>query len=150
MNEVDLAIERDEREASSSRFANIPHGRPSHEIERIPTASSVSTSSSEPTVARRHTAISSVSTQRDLERHPTVLSRIQTAKSQHAGTIGKNLTGKSRDSRRPLPEMGLGKPFPPLLPERDEYVVEFSGPDDPLHAQNWTMKKSQYAGCSLS
>jgi len=82
-----------------------------------------------------------MSTQRDLERHPTVLERIQTSKSQHAGTVGRSVTGKSRESRRPLPEMGLGKPYPPLLPERDEYVVEFDGPDDPLHAQNWPMKK---------
>lgn len=37
--------------------------------------------------------------------------------------------------------MGLGKPYPPPLPEREEYVVEFNGPDDSLHAQNWPMKK---------
>jgi DHA1 family multidrug resistance protein-like MFS transporter len=37
--------------------------------------------------------------------------------------------------------MGLGKPYPPLLPAQEEYVVEFTGPDDPLHAQNWPMKK---------
>lgn len=40
-----------------------------------------------------------------------------------------------------MPEMGLGKPFPPPLPAREEYVVEFSGPDDPMHAQNWPMRK---------
>lgn len=37
--------------------------------------------------------------------------------------------------------MGLGKPYPPPLPDQEEYVVEFEGPDDPLHAQNWPMKK---------
>jgi DHA1 family multidrug resistance protein-like MFS transporter len=85
---------------------------------------------------------SRAATQRDLERHPTMLSRIQTAKSQHAGTIGRSLTGKTtRESRKPLPEMGLGKPYPPLLPAQEEYVVEFDGPDDPRHAQNWPMKK---------
>lgn len=40
-----------------------------------------------------------------------------------------------------MPEMGLGKPYPPLLPAQEEYVVEFEGPDDPLHAQNWPMRK---------
>jgi DHA1 family multidrug resistance protein-like MFS transporter len=40
-----------------------------------------------------------------------------------------------------MPNFGAGKPFPPQLPEREEYVVEFDGPDDPLHAQNWPMKK---------
>jgi DHA1 family multidrug resistance protein-like MFS transporter len=142
MNEADQEIERAERDASPERFANTPPGRPSHEIERLPTASSSSTdSSAESSITRRETAMSRISTQRDLERHPTVLSRIQTAKSQHNGTVGKSLTGKSRESRKPLPEMGLGKPYPPLLPAQEEYVVEFDGPDDPLHAQNWPMKK---------
>ncbi|PMD65997.1 MFS multidrug transporter-like protein [Hyaloscypha bicolor E] len=138
MNEADREMERNERDASPERFSAV---RPSHEIERIATASSTSTESSEGSVARRDSAMRRMSTQRDLERHPTVISRIHTAKSQHAGTIGRSLTGKSRESRRPLPEMGLGKPYPPLLPAQEEYVVEFSGPDDPLHAQNWPMKK---------
>ncbi|CZT41529.1 probable fluconazole resistance protein [Rhynchosporium secalis] len=141
MNEADRAMERNERDASPERFTNTPIGRPSHEIERIPTASSCSTSSSEGSVMRRDRQMSRASTQRDLERHPTVLSRIQTARSQHTGTVGRSLTGKSRESKKPLPEMGLGKPYPPLLPAREEYVVEFDGPDDPLHAQNWPMKK---------
>lgn len=141
MNEADLAMERNERDASPERFAHSPHGRPSHEIERIPTASSSSTDSSAGSAQRRERTMSRVSTQHDLERNPTVLSRIQTARSQHTGTVGRSLTGKSRESRRPLPEMGLGKPYPPPLPEREEYVVEFTGPDDPLHAQNWPMKK---------
>ncbi len=141
MNEADLAMVRNESNASPERFVNTPVGRPSHEIERIATASSISTSSSEGSVMRRERGLSRVSTQRDLERHPTVLSRIQTARSQHTGTVGRSLTGKSRESRKPLPEMGLGKPYPPPLPDQEEYVVEFDGPDDPLHAQNWPMRK---------
>ena len=47
----------------------------------------------------------------------------------------------TRQSKKPMPNFGAGKPFPPLLPEQEEYVVEFDGPDDPLHAQNWPMKK---------
>ncbi len=133
MNEADREMVRNERDASPERF--------SHEIERIPTASSSSTESSEGSAARRENLMRRMSTQRDLERHPTIISRIQTAKSQHAGTIGRSTTGKSRESRRPLPEMGLGKPYPPPLPAREEYVVEFNGPDDPLHAQNWPMRK---------
>jgi DHA1 family multidrug resistance protein-like MFS transporter len=78
---------------------------------------------------------------RDLERNPTVLERKQTSKSQHAGTVGGTTRTKTRDSRRPMPEMGLGKPFPQPLPAQEEYVVEFDGPDDPLHAMNWPMRK---------
>jgi DHA1 family multidrug resistance protein-like MFS transporter len=126
-------MERNEREASP--------GRPSHEIERTATALTTSSSSSEESAAVRERSMRRIDTQRDLERNPTVLSRIQTAKSQHTGTVGRSLTGKSRDSRRPLPEMGLGKPYPPPLPAQEEYVVEFDGPDDPLHAQNWPIKK---------
>jgi len=48
---------------------------------------------------------------------------------------------KSRESRKPLPPFGAGKPYPPTLPDQEDYVVEFDGPDDPLHAQNWPIGK---------
>ncbi|RDW62697.1 putative fluconazole resistance protein [Coleophoma crateriformis] len=148
MNIADLEIERSERDASPQRFANTPHGRPSHEIERIPTASSASSSaSSGSSVRRREIGMSRVSTQRDLERHPTELSRIETGRLTHTGTVGRSL--KSRESRKPLPNFGAGKPYPPLLPDQEDYVVEFDGPDDPLHAQNWPMKKKLYTGVIL-
>lgn len=138
MNIADRELERAERDASPERFRN---SRPSHEIERIPTASSSSTDSSTTSATRRERRMSRVSTQNDLERNPTVLSRIQTARSQHTATVGRSLTGKSRDSRKALPEMGLGKPYPQPLADREEYVVEFNGPEDPLHPHNWPMKK---------
>ncbi|KAF2439556.1 MFS general substrate transporter [Karstenula rhodostoma CBS 690.94] len=83
------------------------------------------------------------------ERNPEALSRIETIRSQHAGTVGARPTGPSRITRtlsrrrteKPLSEMGANKPYPPPLPDREEYVVEFMGVDDPLHAQNWPMKK---------
>lgn len=153
MNSADQNMIRNERDASPERFPVPPpaaHNRQSHEIERIPTASSASTTSSDATRSQRERedSISRIPTQRDLERHPTVLSRIHTARSQHAGTIGRAPTTKSRDSRRPLPDMGLGKSLPPALPDREEYVVEFSGPDDPLHAMNWPMKKKYVTNSS--
>lgn len=75
----------------------------------------------------------------DLERHPTALSRIHTQRSQHSQTVGG--TFRDRNSRKPLPAFGAGKAYPPPLPDREEYVVEFNGYDDPLHAQNWPTKK---------
>ncbi|OAG11677.1 MFS general substrate transporter [Paraphaeosphaeria sporulosa] len=86
------------------------------------------------------------------ERNPEALSRIETIRSQHAGTVGARLTGPSRITRtlsrrrteKPLSEMGANKPYPPPLPDREEYVVEFMGVDDPMHAQNWPMKKKIY------
>ncbi|RAL61348.1 hypothetical protein DID88_009484 [Monilinia fructigena] len=152
MNEADREMVRAERDAAPGRFSiespiHSPLPRhPSHEIERIPTGSSTSTTSSD--ASSQHPTISRAPTQHDLERHPTVISRIQTARSQHTGTVGRSATGRSsRISRilstkeKPLPLMGLGKEYPPLLPDQEEYVVEFDGPDDPLHAVNWPMKK---------
>ncbi|KAI9049928.1 hypothetical protein LZ554_006075 [Drepanopeziza brunnea f. sp. 'monogermtubi'] len=138
MNEADITMQRNERDASPERFCGP---RPSHEIERLSTAYTTSTEASVTPSMRRGILLGQATTQRDLERHPTVLSRVQTAKSQHSGTVGRSITSKSRESKKALPGMGLGKPYPPLLPEQEEYVVEFDGPDDPLHAQNWPMRK---------
>ncbi|EED14327.1 bicyclomycin resistance protein, putative [Talaromyces stipitatus ATCC 10500] len=33
--------------------------------------------------------------------------------------------------------IGAGRPFPPDLPDRQYYLVDFDGPDDPLNPQNW-------------
>jgi DHA1 family multidrug resistance protein-like MFS transporter len=75
----------------------------------------------------------------DLERRHTSISRIQTARTQHSGTVGRGVGYK--ESTKPLPSFGYGKSYPPPLPAKEEYVVEFDGPDDPLHAQNWPFKK---------
>ena len=148
MNEVDRELSEAAREASPERY----NSRASHEIERVLSASSVSTTSSDGSSVRRSRAaaggggaaaadvgMSRVSTQADLERHPTELSRINTARSQHSATVGRGI--RSRESRKPLPAFGAGKPYPPPLPDREEYVVEFDGPDDPMHAQNWPLSK---------
>ena len=111
------------------------------------TSSEASNLSSNGSIRRQEMGISRMSTQHeapyDLERHPTALSRIQTGRSQASHTIGAGLRSRtvSRQSKKPLPNMGGGKPYPAPLPEREEYVVEFDGPSDPLHAQNWPLEK---------
>lgn len=148
LNDADRALEAIEEQA-------VANHRRSEEIERVVSISSVSTSSSSSLDASSYRRTSGavagsgglglgpeldrIETQRDLDRHQTELSRIQTARSQHSGTVGRDV--KSRDRNRPLPGFGAGKPYPPLLPNQDDYVVEFDGPDDPLHAQNWAFKK---------
>jgi DHA1 family multidrug resistance protein-like MFS transporter len=91
------------------------------------------------------------------ERHPGAIRRINTHRSQHALTVGgtQNPTRLTRTlsrraTRGPLPDMGADKPFPPLLPDREEYVVEYSGVDDPLHAENWPFKKKIWIGAILA
>lgn len=85
--------------------------------------------------------IQTAQTQRSipLERHPTAISRITTHRSQHSATVGASL--RTRTSKSPLPEFGAGKPYPPMLPSMEDYVVEFAGQNDPLHPQNWSTKK---------
>ncbi|KUI73739.1 hypothetical protein VM1G_09306 [Cytospora mali] len=127
--------------------------RASNEVERVLSASSVSSATSRDTTrARAQGGMSRVPTHRDLERNPTNLDRIQTARSQHSATVGSSHLGRSntrtRDSRRPMPPMGLGKPLPPHL-DTDEYVVEFDGPDDPLHAINWPLRKKCFTAAML-
>ncbi len=140
MDIVDRDLEKAERAASPDRFPS-DRAREHNNMRRVGTAissiSSATTSSA--SVVREEMGMSRVQTQRDLERHPTAISRIHTQRSQHSATVGRSL--KSRQSRKPLPEFGGGKSYPPALPEREEYVVEFDGPDDPLHAQNWPLRK---------
>ncbi|KAJ4354462.1 uncharacterized protein N0V89_006199 [Didymosphaeria variabile] len=157
MDAADKIISRAEENASPERFARHNEKQDAqvektetHEpIARTYTSSTNSSSSSEASDVERD-AMSRAPTQRednDLERQATVLSRIQTQRSQHSATVGASL--KSRHSKKPLPGFGGGKPYPPPLPEREEYVVEFDGPDDPLHAQNWPMRKKLFTGAML-
>ena len=96
-------------------------------------------SSSSASIVREEMGMSRVNTQRDLDRHPVELDRIETHRTQHGSTVGR--TNTSRKSNKPLPNFGGGKEYPPNLPAQEEYVVEFDGPDDPMHPQNWPLRK---------
>ena len=148
--EEDRRIQADERDASPERFPLASDRK--EEVERpeqLLRQDTATTSSSASTRREeiRGISVSRMPTQRDdvgeLERHPTALSRIQTGRSQASHTIGGSLRSRTttRQSKKPIPNFGGGKPFPPPLPEREEYVVEFDGPNDPMHAQNWPLKK---------
>ena len=156
MDEEDRRMQADERDASPERFSSraaepeeveklspVEKSERHEQLYRHDTASTSSTSSPR----REEIRVSRMPTQRDdigeLERHPTALSRIQTGRSQQSHTIGTSLRSRTatRQSKKPMPNFGGGKAFPPPLPEREEYVVEFDGPNDPMHAQNWPFKK---------
>ena len=130
-----------------------------NEIERIPTASSSSSSATSAQYAGIRARPSNRHGRSDagyshdpelhrsdthminspLESHPTALDRINTHRSLHYGTVGSRSSSKRKDFS--LPKFGGGKPYPPPLPAREEYVVEFDGHDDPSHAQNWSLRK---------
>ncbi|KAJ5752583.1 hypothetical protein N7520_009500 [Penicillium odoratum] len=79
------------------------------------------------TITRRPTALQEVE-----------LERIQTYRLQHKSTVGSGIGKVPREQWLP---MGAGKPFPPDLPDPEQFVVEFTGVDDPLHPQNWSLAK---------
>ncbi|KAE8382465.1 major facilitator superfamily domain-containing protein [Aspergillus bertholletiae] len=122
--------------------------------ERPPTSGttdSTSTTSSVDYDPQLHT-LRSRATEVDLERHATrasdALSRIHTQRLQHALTVGESV--KSHPSKAPLPPFGAGKPYPPPLPAREDYVVEFDGKEDPLYPQNWPLKRKVYISAILA
>lgn len=154
MDIVDRDLEKAERDASPERFPDtFPAGTPkrpdqmhnpkavSTKLERGETATSLDSiaSSSSASIVPGSIGMSRVNTQRDLDRHPTELDRIETHRTQHGSTVGR--TNTSRISKKPLPNFGGGKDFPPQLPAQEEYVVEFDGSDDPMHPQNWPLRK---------
>ncbi|KAJ6013414.1 hypothetical protein N7540_008005 [Penicillium herquei] len=78
-----------------------------------------------------------------LSRRPTNLNdveleRINTYRLQHKSTVGSGIGVVPREKWLP---MGAGKPYPPELPDPEQFVVEFTGADDPLHPQNWSTNK---------
>ncbi|KAL2816088.1 major facilitator superfamily domain-containing protein [Aspergillus granulosus] len=96
--------------------------------------------------------LQSRNTEIDLERQRTrlsqALSRIETQRLQHSMTVGESV--KSRTSKRSLPPFGGGKPYPPQLPNREDFVVEFDGLEDPLYPQNWPLKTKLYISAILA
>lgn len=136
MSSVDEQLEKAEIDASRTHYRD-DHGGPVGRPNSVSSSDSTSSSFSSENV--QVADINRVPTTYELERHPTALSRIATYRSQHSGTVGAGL--KSRVSKKPLPPFGAGKPYPPPLPAQEEFVVEFSGVDDELHPQNWTLRK---------
>lgn len=167
MNSEDQWMRNVERDASPERFQSStapsssaqpeqhsppPNTAKNATLSRSATAQTSSSSASSVSsisIQREEIGISRMPTERDdaagLERHATALSRIQTGRSQQNFTVGAGLRSRTvtRESKKPLPAFGGGKEYPPVLPERDAYVVEFDGPDDPLHAQNWPLMRKK-------
>lgn len=119
-----------------------------YETERPPSLSSSDSYSSSVDRYRspRLNSLHSRNTELDLERQRTTasqaLSRIETGRIQHALTVGgESVKSRLSTTKGPLPPFGDGKPYPPHLPERDDYVVGFDGPGDPTFPQNWPLMR---------
>ncbi|KAL1306912.1 hypothetical protein AAFC00_005555 [Neodothiora populina] len=161
MNAEDRRMSALEREASPERFHEEVEV-PVHTMARTSTSSSERSRALQPVNGLQQTPRTGLSraptvyeADYDLERHPTALSRIHTHRSQHVATVGAGTSApvsifRTRSSKtKALPPFGGGKPYPPALPEREEYVVEYEGPADPLHPQNWPMRKKIIIAATL-
>ncbi|KAL3471431.1 major facilitator superfamily domain-containing protein [Aspergillus californicus] len=75
------------------------------------------------------------------------LERIETYRLQHRSTVGSGPGIAPREKWLP---MGANKPYPPELPDPEQFVVEFTGCDDPLHPQSWSLKKRVIISATLA
>jgi len=148
-------ISRQSSNSSTSSSASSSSSR-SARLEEIRTAHSTPLRDRRPTVSTQYSD-GNILHLHPTERNPEAIRRIETHRSQHRGTVGATdvesrltRTLTRRKTEKPLPSLGAGKPFPPLLPDREEYVVEFDGVEDPLHPQNWPMKKKLGIGAILA
>ena len=79
-------------------------------------------------------------------KRPEFVHRVTTHRFQHQVTVGNSPfpsieTPQGSLELIVLPPFGAGKTYPPDLPGRELYVVEFEGKDDPLHGVNWPTGK---------
>lgn len=157
---VDRRMVEAEREASRA-WKDPPHpptdAERAHPVQRQETNDSVLSSDSDSTDSSQNMSriATAASTGRNIapratrtKTHPLEDHRTETARLQHTATVGATKT--TTKASKPLPNFGGGKPFPPDLPPYEDYVVEFDGPDDPIHPQNWTFKKKLTIAAILS
>jgi DHA1 family multidrug resistance protein-like MFS transporter len=73
--------------------------------------------------------------------HPKELDRIATHRTIHRSTVGAQTRSRSNTRIHKVTTLGAGKVFAPADYNVEEFLVEFDGHDDPLHPQNWPMRK---------
>ncbi|KAJ5902213.1 hypothetical protein N7495_002741 [Penicillium taxi] len=102
---------------------------------------------SEDNAETRYEGIRSQPMSRRESLHEVELERINTYRLQHRSTVGSGIGKAPKDSWLP---MGAGKPYPPELPDPDQFIVEFTGVDDPLHPQNWSLSQKIVISVTLA
>jgi DHA1 family multidrug resistance protein-like MFS transporter len=73
--------------------------------------------------------------------HPTELDRISTYRTIHSSTVGAQASSRGNTRLQKVTTLGAGKVFAPADYNVEDFLVEFDGHDDPLHPQNWPMRK---------
>ncbi|KIX92435.1 uncharacterized protein Z520_11910 [Fonsecaea multimorphosa CBS 102226] len=99
---------------------------------------------SRPVTADSAVTSRTASTNDEITRHVRQTERLHSQRLQHVHTVGSTPGSRSvsRAESEPLPPFGGGKPYPPAIPaEREAYVVDFAGVDDPSHPLNWQWRR---------
>ncbi|KAI1609066.1 major facilitator superfamily domain-containing protein [Exophiala viscosa] len=72
--------------------------------------------------------------------HPVEVDRISRQRTQHQQILGRRPSAgtrrRSTATVTTVTTLGAGKPLPPI-DDKEEFIVEFDGVDDPEHPQNW-------------
>lgn len=58
--------------------------------------------------------------------------------------------GAASISSTEIPELGKNKPLPPPLNNPEQYQVDFTGPDDPMHPFNWKFSRKFATSAALA
>ncbi len=130
MDTLDRDLLEAERDASPDRFPSV-----------FPYTSRHNTSSNTSSIHAQTPLQSWTKTRRQSTLYPVELGRIRTQALQHRSTVGSTSHLLPRPPEEQFDDIGAGKPFPPALSNGEDYVVEFMGPNDPLHPQNWPFQK---------
>jgi len=130
MDTLDRDLVEAERDASPDRFPSV-----------LPYTSRHTTSSNASSIHGQNASQSRIQTRRQSVLYPVELGRIRTQALQHRSTVGSTWHLLPRPPDEQFEDIGAGKPFPPALSNGEDYVVEFMGPSDPLHPQNWVFQK---------
>ncbi|POS86336.1 hypothetical protein EPUL_002147 [Erysiphe pulchra] len=115
------------------------HGKP--KLGRVSSSSTVTVTNVSATTSVRSVPVSRSSSHDDLQRNLYASVRSQVLPGHDCNKNDSSVTIQGRESKDSLPESGHVKWYPPPLPDPNLYLVDFDGPDDPIHAQNWPMKK---------
>lgn len=84
----------------------------------------------------------------DIEADLQELQRLQSRESHsiisldEQDRLARVLMGKrSINPNEPVPLIGAGRSYPPIVPDEKSYEVDFDSPDDPIHPHNWPLKE---------
>jgi len=143
MDQVDLGIQNAERDASPERLRDDEARLSSCSIHTGASSASLeSETQSHPSSSGSPLRLQQTRLQHTRSLHPTELDRIAAHRLLHSSTVGSSRPNIAHGtSATKTSNLGAGKPFPPTSYDVEDYVVEFDGPRDPLHPQNWPMKK---------